>query len=247
MSLVDNARDVAFTTRWPTDKIVGVWEGSYNRATDVIFRTYTFSTVPYDVYFYRIPHGFTRPVFCDLLWSNDGVIYVDGGSGGLIGTEPSIAFSDSTYIYIYDSQGVAATGTAYYKVIAFWIDSYDGTNPLVSSYISSNKDVLFSTENNYQKIYLQGTSSFNFSAGVASSPTNSIAHGLGYMPNFRVFYEAFANEVWPMQDNGTFLFADDQLACTANTTTSNLNITIDHPISSSTTSARAWYRLYLDE
>lgn len=236
MSLVDNAQNVAFTTRWPTDKIVGVWEGSYNRATEVVTRTFTSGGMPYDVFFYRIPHGFTRPVFCDLLWSTDNVVFSDGGSRAL-SVDPSIAFSDSTYIYIYDSQGAASAGTAYYKVIAVWIDEYDGTNPLVQPFVSTTKDILFDTRLNYQKIYQQGVLTFN-SAGI-----QSVDHELLRRPNFRVYFESFSGEVWPMHNGSLFTFDDNQTECKALMFDTGLAV----QLISVPSARRAWYKVYLDQ
>lgn len=249
MSLISNEANVAFATAFSIDKIVDVWEGNYNRATQVTVRSYTYLGAPYNVYFYRIPHGFNRPVFCDLLWSTDGVTYVDGGSASTSFSGVSIAFSDSTYIYIYDSQGAAAAGTARYKVIAFWIDNYDTTNPAVNSFLSPNGQTNFDSRLNYQKISQQAASNFTFTSGVLSEPTNVVGHTLGYRPNFRVFFEAFPGEVWPMQYGGTtnpFNFADIELECRAKVSTTALSITLTHPVSSTITAARAWYRMYLD-
>lgn len=248
MNLISNIANVAFETRYNIDKIVGVWEGSYNRATQVTTRTYTLLGLPYDVFFYRIAHGFSRPIFCDLLWSKDNVTYSDGGAGST-GGDVSIAFSDSTYIYIYDAQGAASSGMAYYKVIGFWITDYDLTNPLVPAYSSANKTINFDSRLNYQKIYMEDVSNFSFTSGVLSEPSNPITHGLSKRPNFRVFFESFSGEVWPMHYGGAsnvFLFDDTQLECKAVMNNTSLVISQLHAASSTRTSSRAWYRIYLD-
>lgn len=245
MSLVSNASQIAFASDFPVDKIVGVWEGTYNRATDVTTRTYTFLGSPYNVYVYRIAHGFTRPVFCDLLWSTDGTTYADGGSGATTGGA-SLAWSDSTYIYIYDAQGVASAGTAHYKVVAFWIDSYDGTDPLVPTYSSANKTIGFDSRENYQKIYLQNVVTVTNSSGSLSTILSTVLHGLSYLPNHRVYFEAFSGEVWPAVAGGAsnlFLFADNEAECQPYVDTNLLNLLVTLPAHQS---ARVWYRVYLD-
>lgn len=239
MFLTSQAQSVAFATPFNADKIVGVWEGSYNRATQVTARAFTLSGLPYDVFFFRIAHGLPRPVFCDLLWSSDGVTFSDGGF-------ESIAISDSTYIYIYDAQGVAAAGTAYYKVIAFWIDDYDTTNPSVDSFLSTTKEVNFDSRLNYQKIYQQNVSNFSFSSGVLSEVTNNVTHDLGYRANFRAFYEGLANEVWPLHNNDLFVFDDNELFGKGRMSTTQLSLIQTHPASSTRTSSRVWYKIYLD-
>lgn len=233
MSLISNARNVAFTTRWPTDKIVNVWEGSFNRATDVTAVTGDFGSI----YVYRIAHGFTRPVAVDLLWKISGA-WTDGGCADSA-NDVSIAYADSTYIYIVSSVFVTATGTMQYKAIGYWITNYDNTNPLVNSYISSNKNTIFDTRNNYQKIYDQNVLSFG------SDSTQPVTHGLGYRPNYRVFYEAVAGQVWPMYSSGVsnpFLYDSHISECSAYATTSLLNISM----SSVSSTKRAWYKIYLD-
>lgn len=243
MSLVSNIQNVSFTTRWPTDKIVGVWEGSYDRTTDVVSRSYTFLGLPYTVYFKRIPHGFTRPIFCDLLWSIDNISFADGGAGSISG-ESSIAFSDSTYIYIYDSQGAAAVGTAYYKVIGLWIDSYDGTNPLVPNFVSPNKTILFDTRENYQKVYLRDSLTFT------ASSTQTISHDLGRRPNFRVFFESYPGEVWPLHSGGAsniYFFSDDQTECRAVMGNASLSVQMQYSGSAASGNRKVWPRIYLDQ
>lgn len=233
MSLTSNARNVSFTTRWPTDKIVDVWEGSFNRATDVIAVTGDSGSL----YVYRIKHGFTRPVAVDLLWQISGG-WADGGSGDSAG-DISIAYSDSTYIYIVSSLFVTATGTMNYKVIASWIDNYDATNPLVSSFISPQKNTIFDSRVNYQKIFDQNVLSF------ATDSTQSVTHILGYRANFRVFYEAIAGQVWPMYSGGAsnpFLYDSGMAQSRARMTTSALQVQLE-TVSST---RRAWYKIYLD-
>ena len=234
MSLISNARDVAFSTRWPTDKIINVWEGSFNRATEVTTVTGDLGTI----YVYRIAHGLTRPVACDLLWTIGGA-WTDGGSYDA-STDISIAYSDSTYIYVISSLYVAAAGTMQYKVLGYWIDEYDTSNPLVESFVSSNKNTVFDTRDSYQKIYDQNV------LGFGSSSTQPILHSLGYRPNYRVFYEAISGQVWPMFAGGIsnpFLYDTSMAECTAYTTTTTLSV----ELSSVTSTRRAWYKIYLDD
>jgi len=193
MSLTDNIQDVAFTSEYNIDKVVGVWEGNFDKATDTETRTGGIGSI----YVYKIVHGQDRPVFTDLLWSEDGNNWVDGGSS-LSGGNTSISFSDSENIYIVAS---SASGTQWFKIIAFWINEYDSTNPLVEAVTPDIKDRLLDGDDNYQKILLDVSSTY--SPGTFSTPeTVSIPHSLGYIPNAKAYFEPFSGEVWPLNAGG---------------------------------------------
>jgi hypothetical protein len=227
MSLVSNANNVAFASAYDVDKIVGVYEGSFDMAADVTKLTADWG----DIYVYRIPHGLTRPVFVDLIWKTGGSWY-DGGNDHL-------AYSDSTYINIISSTFAPAVGTMYYKVIATWINEFDSTNPLVAAYQSTTKSKNFDSRANYQKIYKQNV--LNFTA----DGTQSVAHDLNRKANFRVFYEALPNQVWPAFSGGVsnpYLYDSSMTECEPYITTTVLNV----ELITVTPTRRAWYKIYLD-
>lgn len=234
MSLTTNAASVAFSSTFGTDKLVRVFTGSYNGATQTTLRGGS-------VYVYTIPHGLTRPVFCELLHSdNGGSTFADGGlpaSGGVA----RLAFSDSTNIYIFHDY--VASGIVTYKVYCSWIDDYDGTNPLVTTQSYTDVQTQFDSRLNYQKIASTPVLSFS---GVGSS-TQSVTHPLGYAPNAKVYFEAFAGEVWPLNAGGasnTFLYDFvNQDECSLEITSSLLSVTMDKQ---SAGTRRAWVRGYYD-
>jgi len=232
MSLASNYQNVAFATEYAVDKIVGVYVGSFNAATQT-------TVIGGYLYQYSFSHPFTRPVFCELLWSLDGITYADGGSGLLSGV-PGIAYSDATNIYVTTGLNV---GTIYYKVIASWIDNYDTTNPLIAPVLNTVSNFYFDSRKNYQKIYKQDTLPLNSSSG-----TLSYIHGLGYTPNAKVFFESISGQVWPSIAGGTnnyFLYdPSSQYECEATITTSILNMVLQGGAGS--VSTRVWYRVYLD-
>jgi len=233
VSLLRHAANVAFATKYPIDKIVGIYSGSFNAATDTTAITYTFIGSSYKVWWYKIPHVFTRPVFCDLITSTDGDIYTNNAS---------IAFSDSSFIYIYAGQGIAPSGTIYYKLTATWIDYYDNSNPAITPIIPGNT-AFFDSRQNYQKIYLQDVVS------LANNTVSTIGHDLGYKPNAKVYMECFAGQVWPCHTGGTndiFLFADSENTGYFSMTSSNLLLSCDTNALSFGAS-RFWYRVYLDQ
>lgn len=225
MTLISNANNIAYASpAFDIDKIVGVWEGSFDRTADVIAHTGDFGSI----YLYPIAHGLTRPVFTDLLFKTTGD-WADGGG-------ESLSFSDSTYIYIVSSKFAPVIGTMQYKVIATWINDYDGTNPLVPSFLSSNKQINFDSRLNYQKIYQQNVLTFG------SASIQSVAHNLGRKANFRVFCESIPGEVWPAFAGGAsnpYLYQSTMVECIPDITIDFLNIDLSG-------AARAWYKIYVD-
>lgn len=231
MSLQSNYQNVAFATEYAVDKIVGIYTDSFDAATQT-------TVLGGYLYQYAFSHSFTRPVFCELLWSLDGSQYADGGSGVLGGTE-GIAYSDKNNIYV--TTGINA-GRVYYKVIASWIDNYDNTNPLITPVINTTNNFYFDSRKNYEKVYKQDILTLSGVSG-----TLSYIHGLGYPPNAKVYYEAFPGQIWPSIGGGENFFLYDpvnQYVCETTMTSSTLNINLQGGVGS--VSSRAWYRVYLD-
>ena len=238
MSLTSNIENVSFASQYPTDKIVGVWSGTFDKASDTITRTGGISSINV----FPIAHGFTRPVFVSLLWSDDGTTWVDGG-GSLSNNNSSIAFSDSTNIYIAAS---SATGTQHYRVIAYWIDDYDDTNPLVEGLQDNEKQLNFDSRSNYQKVYAQGEATYD-PGTFGSVSVVSITHDLLYKPNAKAFFEPFSGEVWPLNAGGLsnpslYDFAQDEAYMQIYS--DRLDITVSR---FSNDTRRVWYRIYFDE
>jgi hypothetical protein len=232
MSLVDNYADVAFASEYAIDKIVGVFTGSFNAATQT-------SVIAGYLYQYSFAHAFKRPVFCELLWSTDGVTYADGGSGILSSTQ-GIAYADSSNIYVTTGLNV---GTIYYKVLCSWIDDFDTTDPLITPVLNTTSNFYFDTRSNYQKIYHQDVGTVTGISG-----TVNYIHGLGRRPNFKVFFESVTGQVWPAIAGGVndfFLYDPSlQYECAATITSSTLSMALQGGASS--VSARVWFRIYLD-
>lgn len=232
MSLAANARNTVLATPYNADKVVRVFTGSYSSG-DLITRVGSLATA----YVFRIAHGLTRPVICDLITSTDSGTTWDLGIG-------KIAFSDSTYIYIF--HGYATTGTPVtYKVYCTWIDNYDGTNPSVGVITYSANKIAYDSRSNFQKIAQQGEVSFT-PGTFGTSQTQTITHSLGYQPNAKVYFEAFSGEVWPLNIGGTrngFLYDGPQDECEANIYINTLDIKY-YKYSNAT--RRAWYRIYYD-
>lgn len=239
MPFLDNLTNVAFTSQKPVDKIVRVFTGSYDRATDVTGRLFTLAGMPTTTYFYRIAHGLPRPVACEMIDSEDGgSVYYDGGTRRIAG-------SDDTYVYIYDSIGVVGAGTVRYKVWCNWIDDYDSSNPSIESISYTNEPVQFDSRENYQKIADQDVQTFS-GGSFGAVETKTILHGLGYTPNAKAWFEALPDEVWPLNGGGVsnpFAFSDTIDEGELRITDTDIQVTLNRY---SGVSKRAWYRIYYD-
>lgn len=237
MSLV-NQNDIVFASSLATDKIVAVWEGSFDMATapKLAGASYPYTT---------INHLFTRPVFTKSQFSLDGVIWSDQNSMNPYDANSiaGIAYSTSTQIVVVASTVGVPSGTLYYRVIGFWIDDYDTTNPSIPPTTGSQSNVYFDSRINYQKVHLQGSATLNGQNG-----TTSISHSLGYEPNVRVYHEALPGQVWPANYGGTknpWLGINVNMTeCELQVTTSAANIFFYGSVSSPP--ARLWYIIYYD-
>ena len=229
-----NPTATAFISQKPIDKIVRIFTGTYNAATDLIARVGTLDTA----YVYRIAHGLPRPVACEMIAStNGGAVYTDGGSTG-----GRIAFSDSTYVYIVNSLSLPGADVVTYKVWCSWIDDYDTTNPFITAQSYTSVPTQFDSRLNYQKIFDQNV--LNFTPGTfGSAETKTVTHTLGYTPNAKVFFEAFPNEVWPLNAGQQFTYDGAQDECRLSIYSDRIDVSMDR---FSNAAKRAWYRIYYD-
>lgn len=236
MSLT-SIQDVSFWSGYNIDKIVGVFQGSYNKNTQTSTRSEPFIGT---VYTYAIPHGFNRPVFPEVLL-NAGNGWFDGGSRDSSGLS-AIAISDATNIYIVTPDN---SGTLQYKVIAAWIDGYDNSDPLIDEYHAPDNPVTFDSRLNYQKIYDQNVATY--SAGTFGSPaTVTVNHTLGYLPNVKAYFEPIAGEVWPFNAGGLsnmFIYSASQDEAFMQIYNNRVEFKITRY---SNAQRRIWYKIYYD-
>ncbi len=242
MSLIDFRDDIRATSLWPTDQIVDVIRGSFDTATaekvvDPIFGDPIYARK-------RVEHNFTRPVFCKLKWSLDGINWVDGGLGQLQ-SDPliyGIAWSDSNEVNIF---ATLVIGTFYYEVTCIWITDYDTSNPLVEPFTDPTKPFVFNSEDNLQKLFMHDDTTFS-----STSEAKTIEHGLRYLPNVWVFFESNPGEVWPAIVGGVeniWLYNyDTQGELDYQIDDTNLYLEWEAGFSFTGT-ARAWYRIYVDD
>jgi hypothetical protein len=238
MSLISNISDVSFASEYPVDKIVAVYEGSYNKATQTTTRSEPFIGT---IYTYAIPHGFTRPVFTNLIWSQDGTNWLDGGA--TLSGNSSIAFSDSTNVYIATTSN---SGTQHYKIILYWIDNYDTTDPLVEPFTTGENKPVFDSRVNFQKVVEEGETSYS-PGTFGSATTVTVPHTLGYTPNAKAFFEPISGEVWPLNAGGQsnpFLYSATQDEGFMRIHTNRVDITVNR---FSNATRKIWYKIYFDE
>lgn len=243
MSQVSNVADIAFSTAFLTDKICGVLTGSYSAASANYLAPSGGGT---PLYQYAIPHSFKRPVMCEGLYSSDNSRFIPMGQSGPGGSSnPLNVYSDSNYIYILSLQNV---GTQYYKIICTWIDDYDATNPLITPVLQTTGSAYFDTRQNYQKILSSGVVSVS-NPGVGNTGTHTIAHNLGYAPDYKLFFESLPNQVWPQINGGaqdTWIYNyNNQYELFGIVDDNNLVISYDGG-NSSAASLRIWYKIYYD-
>lgn len=58
-----------------------------------------------------------------------------------------------------------------------------------------------STRYNFQKIYLNSSSTVSLANTVTPTEYTLVTHSLGYIPTVRIFYEPVAGQLWPMSPN----------------------------------------------
>lgn len=230
MSLTNNT-SASFFSGYTTDKIVGVYSGSFNTDTAPLIGGYIAYT--------NFSHTFSRPVFTKLQTSSDQVNWKDGNSSNTY----SISYSTSSQIYVLHAP---SNGLIYYRVLAFWIDDYDTTNPSVPPTVGSESDTYFDSRLNYQKVAMEGE--FTIPAGTLSV-TNTVTHNLGYKPTVRVFNEAYAGEVWPANYGGGFsnYWAYNTLIVETEVQIKDNTVDILSSAGISSPSSRVWYRIYYDD
>lgn len=246
MSLLDNIDKAAYNTLYPTETIVKNFTGSFNYTTDTITRNYTLAGFANPVKAFRIPHGYTRPLFVELFWSLDNSTFTIGGGSNDAGGYYTIAYSDSTYVYVQPT-ALPANTRLYYKTVCSWIKDYDTTNPSVPAFsdLPSAYTQVFNSRNSVPAIIQQDVVNMSTSSTSLTPVVTPVAHPFGYAPNMKVYVEAFSGEVWPLNYGGAsnpYLVDDGQVEAQAFTDTSNL--ILDASMKASMGTKRMWYMLY---
>lgn len=236
--MITQPNNASFASLLTTDKICGVLSDTFVAGAPNLGGS---------LYQLTIPHAFTRPVFCDALFSADNTTYVPNGQSD--GTNYYQTYSDSNNVYLLTT---AASGAIYYKEVSTWIDNFDSTNPFVAQKLATNlattNKFYSDSRKNYQKVFLPGVVTLA-NPGVGNVGTYVIAHPPGPIPNYKIFFESLPGQVWPSISGGaadTWLYdVAHQYECYGVVNGTNLTVSFTPGISSAST-MRLWFRIYYD-
>lgn len=234
MSQPSNVNNILFSNYFETDKLCGIYEGSYSAST------YN-SVIGGYLYQKNIPHNFTRPVLVDGLFSTDNVNWTPSVQSSCL------AYSDNSNIYILSIEN---TGTIYYRLACTWINNYDNTNPLidfVNQSSSSLSSVAFDSRANYQKIYYNTPITLS-NPGLGNQGISYISHNLGTPTNYRIFFTSLPGQVWPSVPfaDGTWMYEGQQYGVWATNDSTTLSIYYSAGSGSAST-VTVWPRIYYDD
>lgn len=176
---------------YATDKIVYVKEDYVDPSTLPLFASlYPMLT---------LPHTFGRPVFTKMQWSLDGIRWIDDNLFFIESTgfnnSTVISFSTSTTINLL----LVVPSPIYYRVIGFWIDDYDGTNPDVQPMVGGVAPLYFDSRLNYRKIIRQ---EYNLSTGGNVTDVFRFDHDQPIPPVVKGYFEMNPGEIWPANWGG---------------------------------------------
>lgn len=120
-----NAKNMLFTLRYPPDKIVDVFPGTFTaNASSTAFDAFRTEHV--------IPHTFGTTLFLDMTWSEDGGTTWQSASNGVPDLSNPAApvfqtrmvgcYSTTDTIIVTCSNYTTTSKTIMYNVVAFWKD-----------------------------------------------------------------------------------------------------------------------------
>jgi hypothetical protein len=136
---------------------------------------------------------------------------------------------------------VAGTGTNRdfeYKIVLFSKNQQGELTP-----IPTEESQRYSSQYNFQKIYMQDEIPFNLTSGASQSST--IIHDLGYEPKVRAWFNT-GSRIYPIQYVvGTLVSNQYNIECRITDTT--VQFFIDAARSGLTQTGNIEYRIYLDD
>ena len=173
------------------DQIIGVFTQTISIAAPTavqgsIQQQYTFST------------GFSDSCyFQGIFTQNGGITYNDFGAQTPNLSAPNPFFQSIDVEAYTNASTLHVYVTNYYDVVHSTSSSYTVTfkvyllakNSMLYPIkpLKTNNKIIYSSENNYQKIFNKGTIAINVASGTSGS-TGSITHNLGYIPKVKAFF-----------------------------------------------------------
>lgn len=243
---LSNLTKVAYTTYYDTEKVVKTFTGSFKYSTSTTTRNYTLAGFPNAVQVYKLPHGFDRPVFCEMFWSLDQTNWDVGGASSSNGSDYAIAYSDSNFVYIMTTTLAAGTDV-YFKIICSWIPDYDTTNPSVPAFaeIPASFTQVFNSRSRIPAVVQQDVLVGSTTSATLTDVTLIASHSLGYAPAAKAYIESFSGEVWPLNYGGAgnpYMVDDSQVEAQFFTTPTQF--IGDMYTKSANGQRKLWYFLY---
>lgn len=239
-----NALKLLFTTSYPPDKIVAVLSGGFIASASVTTN-------------YTIDHGFGVPVFLQMAYSLDGgttwqdqnvaIPDLSVPSAPVFSTVFPSCYSTATQNVIVAKNSLASPRDVMFVAACIWNErSSNVISVSPPSGGSGETGFILSTDHNIQKVYIDNT-------GVATVPISgfppdiystvmTISHGLGYIPNVRMWYEPVAGQIWPLTPAGSDLLIFGRYYVT----TTDVVVELAN-LSAVQASVPLHWRIYLDE
>lgn len=182
---------LSFISSIPTDKIVFAKQGYVDPSTLPVFG----SLVPMLV----LDHNLGRPVFTKMAWSYDGISWNDENlyyiTDDGFNNSSAISFSTAQTVNLLFIVGAPL----YYRVIGFWIDDYDATNPDVPPLEDGVGKLYFDSRRNYRKIIDQ--QEYLSTAGNVTS-IFELSHDQPLPPIVKGYFEMNPGQIWPANWGG---------------------------------------------
>lgn len=229
------------------DQIIGVFSNTLSLPAPTSAQGYTFASD-------TKAHNFGDSCYFQGIFTQDGgTTWNDFGaqtpaSGGFFQSVDVEAYTDSSNIYVqmvnyYDvNNNTSQAYTVTYKV--FLLAKNTMANPITP--LSTNNIILYNSNNNFQKIFMSGTTSISVAAG-STGYSSTITHNLGYIPSIKAFFINGNNQVFALNQWAQPI-PDSVPAIEAHITSSTLVFYSDQSgFGAPGVSGNIDYRIYLDQ
>lgn len=247
---IDPAKLKLIIPEYGTDQIIGIFTNTLSLSVPSVSPGYVIVTDPK-------AHNFGDSCYFQGIFTTDGgTTWNDFGAQTPNLTAPNpqfqtvdvMCYTDTTNINIYATNwydlahSSSAARTVTYKLYAL----AKNTMALPLTPLPTNDIILYSSDYNFQKIYLKGPSSFNVSAGTAGG--SSVTHNLGYIPKVRAFYSPASSptQVYSTSQSTIPPTTSPQIETRISTTDVIFFSDQTNAISGVTINGTIDYRIYLD-
>jgi hypothetical protein len=250
-----NAKKMLFTLRYPPDKILGTFEGSFTATA--MSGNPELGDPPKRTIHTVATHGFGAPAYLQMRYSVDGGVnwqqqhfaIIDDIGGVPQDEYVAGCYCTSTQVLMVAQNRTNSNVTVTYEIVAF--AKPGETYNVIPTVTDGQSKFVLSTRFNIQKIYMEEVSIpllITSSSGTIQEYTLA-THSLGYIPHARVFYTLNSNELWPLS-SAQYIDEDFSSKCnfygSAVLTNTQLKLRMVNSTGSNAT-VNFHYRIYLDE